>query len=169
MKNIVLVGLMGAGKTSVGKLLAEKLSYSFCDTDDLIEKEAGQTISQIFEKFGENYFRELETDIIRKISLITSSVISTGGGSLEKEENIELLKTNSFLVYLQAAPTCLYERVKKESHRPLLKNSNPLQTLENLLKKREAHYLRADLLLNTEDKNVAILVDEIIKVYNENV
>ena len=95
-KNIVLVGLMGAGKSSVGLLLSKKLNAEFLDTDSLIERESGLKITEIFEKFGENAFRKMEHDTILKLSSLNGKIISTGGGSLENNENLNNLKKTAF-------------------------------------------------------------------------
>ena len=114
-KNLVLVGLMGAGKTTVGHLLAEKMQYEFLDTDAIIEQEQGVLISAIFAQKGEAFFRQIESDVIKKVSDFSGKIISTGGGACEKDENIKALKKNSILVYLQASPDILFERIKNRN------------------------------------------------------
>ena len=165
-KNIVLVGLMGAGKTSVGRLLAEKLGIEFYDTDDVIENEAGCSIVDIFSQKGEQAFRELEKKTILKLSQKSGNIISTGGGSLENEENLKNLKKNGLIVYLKASPEVLYERIKNQKNRPLLKNGSPLKTLKELLEKREQAYKRADYIIDTALKTAEDVTNEIVKVYN---
>jgi len=166
-KNIVLVGLMGSGKSTAGKMLAEKLDWSFIDTDSLIEKRAGQSITDIFKNKGEPYFRELECSIIKEISTSSSCIISTGGGCLEREENILNLKQNGVLFYLYAPPEVLYERIKEDNTRPLLNNDNPLGVLKNLLIKREKFYNQSDIKIDTINITVEELVNLIIEKYNE--
>ena len=169
MKNIVLVGLMGAGKSSVGKLLAQKLNLSFVDTDELIEKKENIKISDIFSKYGEQYFRDLENKVISDLATKTSLVISTGGGSVQNINNLNALKETGFVIYLKAAPDILFERIKNDNSRPLLKTSNPLETLENLLKKRETNYSMADFIIDTNNKTIDGIISLIIEEYNENI
>ena len=166
-KNIVLVGLMGSGKTTVGNLIAEKLDRDFIDVDDLIEKEAHKSINDIFKLYGEALFRKLEAKIICKISPLEDQVISTGGGAVEDSNNIENLKRNGVLFYLEAPPAELYKRVRGETNRPLLNNSKPLHSLEKLLEKREKFYNLADVKINTVNKHSYDIVDKIIEAYNE--
>lgn len=165
-KNLVLVGLMGAGKTTVGHLLAEKMQYEFLDTDAIIEQEQGVLISAIFAQKGEAFFRQIESDVIKKVSDFSEKIISTGGGACEKDENIKALKKNSILVYLQASPDILFERIKNQNHRPLLQTENPLSKLQELLNKREKNYLQSDIIMTTENKKLEQIVEEIIEVYN---
>ncbi len=166
-KNVVLVGLMGAGKTSVGQELAQKLSYEFWDTDAIIEQTQGVKISEIFKTKGEVFFRELEKATIAKISQEEKKVISTGGGSLEQIENLKNLKKNGLTVYLKASPETLFSRVITETHRPLLQTENPLAKLEELLEKREKNYLLSDIIVLTENKTIDEIANEIIEVFND--
>ncbi len=162
-ENIVLIGLMGAGKTTVGKILAENLDRTFIDSDELIEKRAKMTINEIFAKFGEEYFRNLEEEVLADISAKSGLVISTGGGAVQREDNILNLKKNGVLFYLNASSEVLFERIKNETDRPLLKNDNPLETLKNLLKKREKFYFKADFVIDTNNKDYNDVAEEIIR------
>ncbi|MCQ2957449.1 MAG: shikimate kinase [Candidatus Gastranaerophilales bacterium] len=168
MKNIVLVGLMGAGKSTVGKILADKLSFSFIDTDEFIEQQESTKITEIFAKKGETYFRTLENNVISKISTKNSQVISTGGGSIQNPQNLTCLKDNGFVVYLKASSNILFERIKDDNSRPLLKTKNPLKTLDELLKEREINYNKANFIINTDNKTVDDIINLIIEEYNEN-
>jgi shikimate kinase len=161
--SIILIGLMGSGKTTVGKILADKLGKEFVDTDAIIEKNAGLLINKIFQNFGEEYFRNLEENVIAKISKQKDLIISTGGGSVEREINlINLKKTDGEVFYLSASPETLFDRIKTEKNRPLLENNNPLETLKALLKKREAFYLKADFVIDTNNKDYNDVAKEII-------
>ena len=166
-KNIVLVGMMGSGKTTVGSLIAQKIHASYIDIDSLIEKEAGKSINQIFETYGEELFRKLETKTIKKYSAYHNQVVSTGGGAVTNPVNIRELQKNSVLFYLKAKPKELFERIKEMQNRPLLKQPHPLGTLEKLLKEREKFYLMADYTINTENRQAVEIIDEIIEKYNE--
>ncbi len=161
-KNIVLVGLMGCGKSSVGNVLAEKTGLKLVDTDELIEQQENKTISEIFKINGEKYFRELEHQCAKSLSNNASLIVSTGGGMLENTKNMDLFKQNGYVLYLYAPAKELYKRVKNETHRPLLKNSNPLETLSSLLEQRAATYEKADFTINTLNKQVCEIADEII-------
>jgi shikimate kinase len=162
-KNIVLIGLMGSGKTSVGKLLAKKLGKKFVDTDEIIELETGKTINQIFAHDGEPFFRKTESEIIQKISQNQDQVISTGGGCVENPVNIDNLKKAGIVFYLKATPEELFDRIKNENTRPLLKTDNPLLILEKLLHKREKFYAQADVIIDTVNKKPDEIVDEIME------
>jgi len=161
-KNIVLIGLMGSGKTTVGKLLAKKLNKTFIDTDECIENEEKISINEIFSRFGESCFRNLETDIIKKVCLADNQIVSTGGGIVEKPKNLEILKKNGIIFYLYASVEELYQRIKNEKNRPLLNNDAPKWALEKLLNKREIFYELCDVKIDTTGKNADQIADEII-------
>ena len=151
--NIILTGLMGAGKTSVGKILTSKLSdFTFIDIDEQIEKLEGITISKIFETKSEKYFREKRNQII-----------SLGGGALENELNRQYLFNSGIVFYLYATTDVLYNRIKKQSNRPLLLCDNPKQKLEELLKQREINYKKANVIIDTTNKSFNEITDEIIR------
>lgn len=165
-KNIVLIGMMGSGKSTIGHLIDAKLKdFQFLDIDKEIEKLAQKHISEIFSEHGESHFRELEHEMIKKYSNYHNQVISTGGGVVEKVENIELLKKNSIIFYLKASAKELYARVRHTKHRPLLQKSNPQKIIEDLIKKREKYYKQADFEINTENKELLEIVEEIIQKY----
>ena len=165
MKNIVLVGLMGAGKTTVGKNLAEKMQKEFLDTDELIVKEENRSINEIFAKEGEKYFRDLEKNIIAKVSAFSDKVISIGGGALENTENISNLKKNGILFYLRADVEELEKRLQNATDRPLLKNTPMKEKLTELLNKREKNYLLSQKIIDTTEKTIQEITQEIIKDY----
>lgn len=165
-KNIVLIGMMGAGKSTIGHLLDEKLKdFQYLDIDKEIEKLAQKHISEIFAQDGESHFRKLEHELIAKYSNYHNQVISTGGGIVENIENVNLLKKNGVIFYLKASVDELFERVRKTSHRPLLKNANPKQRLKELIDKREPFYKLADFEIDTEKKELMEIVEEILKDY----
>lgn len=167
-KNIVLVGMMGAGKSYIGKKLAKLLAhFHYTDIDAEIEKEQKMNISEIFEKFSESYFRELETAMIRKIATKHNQIIATGGGVCENPENIELLKQNGIIFYLKAPVVELFDRIKDETHRPILKMAFSLQTMMDILKKREKNYKRADFIIDTNKKRAYTILNDIIKEYED--
>lgn len=157
---------MGSGKSSVGRTLARLLKRKFIDTDYLIEKEEGKSISDIFSLKGEEYFRNLETKVIRRALKNKDAIISLGGGAIVSETNRELIKDKSKLITLLASPENLYERVKRRSHRPLLKDTDQLETLKKLWQERETAYMDAHLAVDTTDKDVDQISNEIIEALN---
>lgn len=163
MKNISLIGLMGSGKSTVGAILAEKLNLESVDIDTKIEAKIGMEISEIFGQKGEDFFREAESEVLRDLATKSGQVISTGGGAVQNEENLKILKENSTVIYLKTSPEVLFERIKTDTSRPLLQNENPLKTLRELLKKREPQYQKADIIVITDDKTINEIVNEILK------
>jgi shikimate kinase len=163
MKNLVLIGFMGTGKTVVGKRLAHRLGRKFLDTDTLIEMVAGKTIPQIFAQDGEIRFRSEERLVIQKLSHQEDLVIATGGGAVLNPENIADLKRNGILICLTAEPKVIYQRVKGKRHRPLLnKKEDLLGQIEELLARRKPFYRVADYTIDTSSREPDQIVDEII-------
>lgn len=167
-KNIILIGMMGAGKSTIAKALSNKLNYEFIDTDERIEKENKKTITQIFKLYGEAHFRKLEAETIKKLMSLDKKVISTGGGSFQNIENIKNLKQIGIVFYLQTPIEISYERIKNSTNRPLLLKGNPLKSIENLLFEREKNYQKADFIIETNNKTIEQITEEIIQVYNAN-
>ncbi len=151
-RNIVLIGLMGAGKTTVGKIAAHSLGFGFIDTDQIITDAAGKTIPQIFEAEGEAGFRHRETEALRSLLGHHSQVIATGGGIVTKPENLPLLKQLGLVAWLYAEPSTLRDRTSHNHDRPLLRNDDPEGTLRNLLTARRSLYEAAcDVSIATDD------------------
>ena len=165
MANIVLVGMPASGKTTIGNLLSERLTdYTFTDTDRLIEKTQGMSISDIFKKYSEDYFRKLEHDTILMIcSGKGKKIISVGGGAFENPDNRAALLKFGIVFYLKSDLDVLYYRISKDSTRPLLQNENPKLTLSKLLSKREENYKKADYTIDTskltQDEIVRFILD----------
>ena len=136
--NVYLIGMMGSGKSTIGKILAQKLNYRFFDTDVLIEKVAQRTIPEIFATEGESYFRDLESRVLRELSAYTHSTIATGGGIIQKTVNWSCLR-QGLIVWIDADIEVLQERVAKDTNRPLASK------LQSLLAKRRSLYAQADL------------------------
>lgn len=165
-KNIVLIGMPGSGKSYIGGKLAKLLvHFNYIDTDEKIEEDSEMAISEIFEKYGEKHFRELETRLIKEISKYRNQIISVGGGAFKSSENIEALKQNGIVFYLKASVDELLKRIENETHRPLLNTYNPRQTLKDLLKKREPNYFKADFVIDTDRKQAYTILDNIIREY----
>lgn len=163
--NIVLTGFMGTGKTETGKILAKKLGWQFFDTDLVIEKEVGMKVNDIFERNGEPYFRNAETNTVKLISLLDRVVISCGGGVVLKQENMDALEKTGKIVCLTAMPQVIFERVKNTSNRPLLKVKDPIAVINELLEKRKSAYLRCDLMIDTSDMDPVEVADKILAEY----
>jgi shikimate kinase len=163
MKNIILTGFMGTGKTEVGKELSRLLNMKLIDVDTEIEKSKNMTINEIFKQFGESRFREIETEMIRKLSEDKNSVISTGGGAVLKQENMDLLRSNGVIVCLMATPETVLNRTSNNSDRPLLQVENPFKRIKELLDFRKPFYERADLMIDTEGKTPLQIAAEIIE------
>jgi shikimate kinase len=164
MKNIYLIGFMGTGKTTVGKIIAEKLKKSFVEMDSLIEEHEGKEINEIFENKGEPYFRNLEKELLLKLSGESDLVISYGGGAVCNEENISLVKRTGKVFCLSATAATIYERTKKYSHRPLLKVASPLKQIEELLLRRFPYYRQADYIVDTEGVTPDEVAEKILDI-----
>lgn len=139
-ENIVLIGFMGCGKSSVGRLIAEKLRYRFVDTDQIIVCEAGVPISEIFATHGEDHFRDLETGVLESLRDKRELVIATGGGIVTRARNLPLLRELGFVVWLSADEGVIFERVSRNKRRPLLQTENPRETIRKLLAERMPLY-----------------------------
>jgi shikimate kinase len=160
--NIALIGFMGTGKTSVGRIVAEQLHFDYLDTDELIQTATGKTISEIFKTDGEKKFRELEEKIVGEISARTKTVISTGGGLPVNPKNLASLKTHALVVSLWSSPEKIWERVRHQSHRPLLHDENPQAKIRELLAARAPFYKQADVLLNTDLRSVREVAQQVV-------
>ncbi|WP_456474081.1 shikimate kinase [Candidatus Pyrohabitans sp.] len=164
-KNLVLTGFMGAGKSTIGRAAAEKLGLRFIDTDEEIEKRAGMKISEIFQKYGEAYFRELERQVVEEVSELEGCVIVTGGGVVLNEENISNLRRKGVVVYLHAEPEVVYQRLRGDTSRPLLRVAQPLARIRELLKQRSSYYANHDYSVDTSKLSVEEVVEEVVRIY----
>ena len=160
-KNIFLIGFMGAGKTTVGKILAKRLRLTFIDLDEVIEKELNLTIREIFSRYGEDFFRDAETKALRSIADKDRYVIAAGGGVVLRKKNWQIMKPNGFTVYLRAPAEVLWTRVRNNASRPLLQVENPFDRLCELLSQRISQYEKADLIVDTENVSPEHLALEI--------
>jgi shikimate kinase len=154
IENITLIGFMGAGKTSVGHSLAALLEFRFVDTDDLVERKARKRIADIFQQDGEERFRQFEREVVATLAHCERTVIATGGGLPVNLENLLSLKVHSLVVWLWASPETIWQRVSHQSHRPLLRDPNPMEKIRRLLDEREPFYREADVLVSTELRSV---------------
>ena len=167
-KNIFLVGLMGAGKTTVGRMLAKRLGLGFVDSDREIESRTGVSVPTIFEIEGEEGFRKRETQVIADLSALHGHVLATGGGAVLREENRNNLKSNGFVVYLNAPPQVLWERTRHDKNRPLLKVEDPLRKLHELFVIRDPLYREvADLVVDEGRGNAQAIIQLLVKEVTE--
>lgn len=152
---IFLIGYMGSGKTSHGKKIARMMGYDFLDMDEWISKEESLTIPEIFESYGENYFRQKETDAIREINKLEKVIVATGGGAPCYNENLDKLKDSGLTIYLKLSPEELLSRLKSaKTERPLLSGKNEdemLETIKQMLAEREPFYNQADMIVDGLD------------------
>ena len=154
---------MGSGKSKIAREIARRLNVEVIATDDLIEAREGQKIQDIFKTKGESYFRDLEVEIIKEVSSLHHGVIiDCGGGVVLREENLPTLKVNGIVFYLQASPEVIYERIKKEGHRPLLQVPDPLGFMKQLYDQRLPLYNQADYVIDANDASIEGPVVEIL-------
>lgn len=161
--NLVIIGFMGTGKSTLGRVLAGELGYEFIDTDQIIEKDYGKKIPQIFQEEGEAFFRSLENKLAHKLSESDRKVIATGGGWVLNPENLRLSRTNGFIISLLARPEVIYERTKHETNRPLLCGADPLFEIRRIMAERESLYQDADLLVDTSRGTPVELIGGVIE------
>lgn len=161
-RNLIFVGLMGAGKSVIGRMVAQALSVPFIDTDVEIERVSCMTIAELFAAYGENEFRALETRVIGRLLKGGPRVISTGGGAFINENTRRLIKEGGISVWLNADLDVLWERVNKRDHRPLLKTENPKATLENLMNQRYPIYAEADLTVHSGNVRKEVMVNNVL-------
>ena len=166
IRNIALTGFMGVGKSSVGRALADVLHYEFIDTDEVIESNAGKSISRIFVEDGEPMFRALESQIVQQLTTRDRVVISTGGGLAVNPNNLASLKSHALVVCLWASPEAIWERVRHQSHRPILQTTDPPARIRELLAQREPFYKQADVLVNTELRSLREVVQQVLHQFH---
>lgn len=162
MKNlIVLVGMMGCGKGTIGAFLSRVIGYDFIDIDKEIEKSENMSITNIFNEYGEKYFRKIEK--LKTFEYINRKkmVLSLGGGGFEDEEVRNILKKYGFVIYLKATPEVLFERIKTEIHRPLLHKNFSVDSIAFILKKRQNNYEKAHITIDTTNKTKKEIVSKI--------
>jgi shikimate kinase len=162
-RSVVLVGMMGAGKSSVGRRLAARLGIAFVDADVEIEKAAGMTISEIFAAQGEAYFRAGETRVIARLLDGGPQVLATGGGAFMNADTRTAIRAKGISVWLRATLDVLTRRIKRRGDRPLLKNADPAETLRRLIEERDPVYAEADLTVESRDVPHETIVDEMLQ------
>lgn len=166
MRNVVLIGFMGTGKTSTGKMLAVRLGVAFIDMDQKIEEDAGMSIPDMFAQKGEPYFREQEHKLVLQLSARRNAVISTGGGTVKNPDNIAALKEGGVIVCLSANVDTVLERTNRRGTRPVLDNEDRgdrRQAVEKLMEERRELYKQADFTVDTSDLSPMQVVDQIVR------
>ena len=164
MKNIFLTGFMGCGKTSVGRVLSERLGYRFVDLDEAIVREAGASVKEIFASRGEPVFRRLESEALQKVASCSGVVVSTGGGAVLAQPNRAIMRGAGSIVNLTASVEAIAARLSGDSERPLLEGDASLDRIRNMLETREQFYADADLRIDTSAKTVAAVAAEILEL-----
>jgi len=161
--NIYLIGFMGAGKSTIASKLCEKLGMDKAEMDQMIVEKEGRPISEIFEKDGEDYFRDVETQTLLELQKKGQTIVSCGGGIVVREENASHMKNNGKVVFLTAMPQTILDRVKNSTERPILNGNMNIEFISNLMDKRKDKYLAvADLCVATDGKSADEISDEII-------
>ena len=167
VRNLALIGFMGTGKSSVGRLLAHQLRYEFVDTDDLLEARAGKPIARIFAEEGEETFRRLERELVGEMAAWKSHIIATGDGLAAEAANLESLKMHALVVCLWATPEAIWQRVKHQTHRPLLQDPDPMSRIRTLLERRTPIYRQADVLINTDLRSVKDVAQQVLHQFQD--
>jgi shikimate kinase len=162
--NIVLIGFMGSGKTTVGKILAERTGMDFIDTDLAVEMRASKKIPRIFKEYGESFFRKLESDMVEEVSLLSGAVIATGGGVINNDANITALARDGRIFFMSWSVKALLEHTADTDDRPLLDTSDRSRQIKELLAKREPLYIQAcDSVILCEGKSPECIAEEILE------
>ena len=165
--NLIFIGLMGAGKTTIGKCLAQRLGWQFYDSDQEVVKRTGVPISTIFELEGEASFREREHAVISDLSQLKHCVIATGGGAILRHENRQLLQQSGTVIYLSTSVDCILKRTAQDKSRPLLQVDNPRERLEKLFQERDPLYRDiADHIVETHSQAIPTVVNQLIQQLN---
>lgn len=163
-KNIFLIGFMGVGKSTIARILAKELHGKLIEMDETIEAEAGMSINELFEKYGEQYFRDLESALVERIAKEGGAVVSCGGGAVLREENVSRMKESGRVIFLSATPETIYERVRFSSNRPLLKGNMNIEYIAQLMERRRSVYEKAaDVVISTDGKEKQQIIEEIMK------
>ena len=163
--NIILCGFMGSGKSTIGKLLADRLNRNFIDLDDYIVQKRGMSINEIFKKYGEENFRKSETQSAKNISLLDNHIIALGGGTVVNPKNAEILKTSGKIIMLDISPENVYQRLKNDKSRPLLQTDDKLKAITDMMNSRLPYYNNAaDYKISVYGKSKEKIIEEIINI-----
>lgn len=164
MRNIFLIGFMGCGKSTIARMISKKLGVAQVEMDKLIVEELGMSVTEIFEKFGEEHFRDIETDLVHRLQEKDGVVVSCGGGAVLREENRNMMKESGVIVLLTAQPETILARVKNSTNRPVLNGNMNVEYITALMERRKACYEdAADITVATDGKSVEEICEEIIE------
>lgn len=167
MDNIFLIGFMGAGKSTIAQELQSRLDMKLVEMDARIVQEQEMSINEIFSRFGENYFRDVECQLVQDIGQEGNTIVSCGGGVVLRKDNIINMKKSGKIVFLAATPQTIYDRVKDSRERPILNGHMNVAYISELMEKRRALYeAAADIRIDVDDKNVADICEEIVEKAN---
>jgi shikimate kinase len=165
-RNIYLIGFMGVGKSTIGKILANKMQGKLIEMDEAIETEQGKSINEIFATYGEEYFRDLESKLVERIATGEGNIVSCGGGAVLRPENVECMKKSGTIVFLSATPETIYKRVRYSTNRPLLNGNMNVAYIAGLMEKRRALYeSAADITIDTDGKSKGEIVRDLLSKY----
>lgn len=168
-KNIFLIGFMGCGKSTVSRELADRLKLKRIDSDSYIEKCERMKITEMFEKYGEEYFRERETEFLKDLETDNAVIVACGGGMAMRRQNVELMKEKGTVIFLTAEPDTIYNRVKDSTERPLLNNNMNADYIKELMDRRTGTYnSAADCNISTDGKSPGVIAEEIIEFCSNN-
>jgi shikimate kinase len=167
MKNIVLTGFMGTGKTVVGRELSRMLNMRVLDVDTEIELSQKMTIKDIFKTYGEGHFRDIETETIKRLSSDEDIIISTGGGAVLRKENVDILREKGIVFCMQASPETILKRTGRSRKRPLLNVEDPMVKIKELLDYRRPFYEKAGILINTDGRTPLQIAEEIAEIWRK--
>ena len=163
LQNLILIGFMGTGKSTVACQLSKQLNLPFFEMDEMIVQEQGMEISNIFKEKGENYFRDLETELLKNLLQKETGILSCGGGIILRDENIQAMKNHGTVILLTAKPETILKRVLHNQSRPVLNGKKNVNDITKLMKEREERYhIAADIIVSTDEKSLSQICEEII-------
>lgn len=163
LQNLILIGFMGTGKSTVARQLSKQLNLPFFEMDEMIVQEQGMEISNIFKEKGENYFRDLETELLKNLLQKETGILSCGGGIILRDENIQAMKNHGTVILLTAKPETILKRVLHNQSRPVLNGKKNVNDITKLMKEREERYhIAADIIVSTDKKSLSQICEEII-------
>ena len=163
MKNIFLIGFMGCGKSTIARRLSQKLGMEQVEMDEQIVQEQGMPIAEIFEKYGEDYFRDMETDLVKRLQQKDGVIVSCGGGAVLREENRRVMKDSGVIIWLTAEPETILERVKHGTDRPVLNGRMNVEYITELMEqRRDCYEAAADFMVFTDGKEIDAICEEIL-------
>lgn len=163
-KNIFFIGFMGVGKSTMARIVSKELDRTLVEMDETIEEEAKMSINEIFDTYGEEYFRDLESALVERIADHGGMIVSCGGGAVLREKNVENMKKNGVIIFLSATPETIYQRVRYSKNRPLLNGNMNVEFIAKLMeRRREVYEKAADVIISTTGKEKKQIIQEILE------